>query len=172
MVQIIVLMLLCYLQNSMLTQAKAQLLQGIQPTAGSGKAISQQETLLRNMAANANNTYSVLAQSLIAAHYAEPFDKKPLAPPKTSNSHNAKSASICLFPNPANTMVQIYMSVYNEDAPAQLYVADMQGRVINQLPLTQPQLTLQTAQYPNGIYMLCLKTANGAVYTQKLAVIR
>ncbi|QQS30302.1 MAG: T9SS type A sorting domain-containing protein [Sphingobacteriales bacterium] len=149
-----------------------QILNGIQPPAGPGKTMSEQETLLRSLANNERSTQNTLAQSLIAAHYAETFDKTPLAPPKAKNSPKAEETSMYVYPNPANTQVQIYITLPEIFSSAKLYVLDLQGRIIDQLPVVQPNITLQIADYPNGFYLLHLKTTSGALYTQKLAVIR
>lgn len=148
-----------------------QILNGIHPPAGPGKAMSAQETLIRTLTNNANSPHTALAQSIVAAYYAEPFDKTPLLPPVLKNA-NTQPAVMGLMPNPANNQVEVFINLPHKIGNATLYVLNMQGSVIDQLQVTQAQLTLHTTNYSNGLYMLHLKTETGAVYTQKLAIIK
>lgn len=149
-----------------------EILSGIQPPAGQGKAMGQQETLIRSMANDAGSAQNVLAQSLIATHYAEPFDKTPTVPPQLRLNATTPVSGILLYPNPAKNEVQVSMTIPEMLNGTKLYISDIQGRLIDQLPVNQTQLTLQTTSYPNGFYLLYLKTESGKVYTQKLVVIR
>ncbi|QQS30128.1 MAG: T9SS type A sorting domain-containing protein [Sphingobacteriales bacterium] len=148
-----------------------EMLSGIQPPAGTGKTKEKQEILLRNMANNTGCSQSVLAQSLIAKHYAEPFDKTPMVPPQLRLNATFPVSGIHLYPNPAKNEVQLFLTIPEMLNGTKLYVSDMSGRLIDQLTVNQAQFTLQTTNYPNGFYLLYVKTTSGKVYTQKLAVI-
>jgi len=148
-----------------------EILSGIQPPAGPGKTMEPQESLIRSMANNSNCTQNVLAQNLQAFYYAEPFDKKPSEPPQTKLNTNTAAYGIQLYPNPAKNEVQVALYIPEMLSGTKLYVSDMQGRLIDQLTVNHTIFTLQTTNYPNGFYLLYVKTTSGKVYTQKLAVI-
>jgi len=64
---------------------------------------------------------------------------------------------IVLYPNPASTEVNILNS-FNE--VSYLYIYDMMGRLINEMPLRDKITTISTSEYSNGLYSYRVLDAN------------
>jgi blue copper oxidase len=72
-----------------------------------------------------------------------------------------------LFPNPANTQVQI--RVNSEHAGGEIEVRNVLGQVVLSQPITKNDLNVNTSDWPKGLYTVTLKQ-NGQRIHKKLVV--
>ncbi|OWY26025.1 hypothetical protein BVG80_00700 [Sphingobacteriales bacterium TSM_CSM] len=221
MVQIIVLMLLCYLQNDMLAETKAdlrtrnttesdkllaatyyteykadsawlylnkipadnaentafkdlyaQLLQGIDPPAGSGKAMGIQEAYLRQTALQEQIASAPIAQAINACYYGEAYYKnvKPTTTKQVMNV-SCKQTLLSVFPNPAKNYVHFMMPT--DGKQYHIIITNMYGKQVAVHLLENGKLVWNTDNLNRGLYFCALVKQNGEIVeTHKLIIVR
>lgn len=91
-----------------------------------------------------------------------------LKQPKTTAIVKQGTKSIILFPNPANSIVNISSK---QDAIKEINVIDMLGKTIKTITVNNQMNTqLSAAGFQKGLFLVKIITANNAVITQKLIV--
>jgi len=79
------------------------------------------------------------------------------------------SADIVLItPNPATAFATIYMGK-NNNSVSQIFVTDMNGKLVERINTTDQTQTIQTSRYSKGLYVIKVIT-EGATSTHKLVV--
>ena len=144
-----------------------QLLTGITPPAGSGKAMPAQEQLLRNTANTNNTANAAMAQSIVATYYHQTFNKNVPAVELTANNI-ATSVYLTIFPNPTSN--EITVSTKDFLLPAELLITDLYGKTVKRVPITNNNTTING--FGTGIYFCNLVKDNAVISTQKFVVIR
>ena len=81
-------------------------------------------------------------------------------------SKPTKIENLNIYPNPANNMTTISVGTNN---PYTLTVSNIMGQVVHTVKGQQSEVQLNVANYPAGIYIINVKTAN-ATASQKLIV--
>ena len=100
----------------------------------------------------------------------------PLPPPKEGNATPSKEGNgrLMVFPNPANSQLQVLLPNLLERKNATLQLIDLQGRVLKSatLPTTtnSPFVSLSTTDLPNGMYVLTY-TVLGVVQNRAKVVV-
>jgi len=79
---------------------------------------------------------------------------------------NSINASIELFPNPANGMVNIHNSSIEKTQRVLLY--QTQGKQVEELESRSRKINV--SKLPNGLYFVRFELASGEVVTKKLVV--
>jgi hypothetical protein len=129
-------------------------------------------TTLNNLAKQQSRSGSVLAQTVIAERNNVLFDKNIALPKLLPNATNAVAANSLfrLYPNPANSQVQVELQQIPKNAYLQLY--NVQGSLLHSIPITQQTLSINTNGYPTGIYYCKLIDNEHTIATQKIVIIR
>ena len=81
-------------------------------------------------------------------------------------SENTKIENLKIYPNPANGMATIKVGTND---PYTLTVANIMGQVVHTVKGKQSEVQLNVANYPAGVYIVNVKTAN-ATASQKLII--
>ncbi len=68
-----------------------------------------------------------------------------------------------LYPNPASDQLTIENTAENNNQEALISVYTMQGRLVLQQKMVQQITLLNTADFPKGIYLVCVNTSDGMV---------
>ena len=148
-----------------------QLLTGIAPPAGSGKAMPAQEQLLRSTANTTNTTDAAIAQSIVATYYYQPFNKNvPNAEQKSNNTIGTPIFNI--VPNPANNIIAITYLSYDNSAATNVSIMDLYGRTVKIVPIHDTNTTIHITDLSSGVYF-CQLARNGiTIQTQKIVVLK
>lgn len=88
-----------------------------------------------------------------------------LAPPVAE----AVTGGLELFPNPASTSVTLNLTSGAQSGNIEIY--DLNGRIVRQINMAQPSLTLDLNEFAEGMYLVKVRTAD-KVYTEKLSVLK
>lgn len=83
-----------------------------------------------------------------------------------------ESNAFSMYPNPANTIVNISYKLPNIKGAAQLSIYDLTGRLLQQHPLIESQGTTEvsTVGFSNGLFIVVLSDENGRKESKKLVV--
>lgn len=72
--------------------------------------------------------------------------------PVNAENYNAEVAPV-LYPNPASNSVTVRLPGYN-GKPIQLYITDINGRLIKELTLNTTETTIDIAELKTGVYLI------------------
>ncbi len=114
-------------ENTAFKELYTLLLNGIDPPAGSGKAMSMQELYLRQSAIQEQMAYAPIAQAINASYFGETYYKNV----GNLRSNDGGIASQLLnemhiYPNPASNTTTIHLKPQTEQL-WQLHIYDLQG---------------------------------------------
>jgi hypothetical protein len=106
------------------------------------------------------NEYTIPFSSCVEGIESRSADAKEVRP----------SASVVLAPNPAKEQVTLYYKELPQAATVELY--DLTGRNLAAYDISNSEgsLTMPTNNYPSGIYIVVVRTANGLISQQKLVL--
>ena len=77
-----------------------------------------------------------------------------------------------LYPNPAKDMVTIELSSATENAPIDVTVQDITGKMLLMRRITTPQYQLDISQFPKGVYVVRANDKQGTYYVAEKLVIQ
>ncbi len=157
-------------ENIAFKELYTQLLNGINPPAGSGKAVGMQELFLRQSAKQEQMTYAPIAQAINASYLGETYYKnvKIQRGNLYSIEQNGKKL-LSLYPNPASKAVSFRASETN--SRYWLIITDMYGKKIQTVNLLSANTQFNTENLPAGIFFCTLLNQNmEIVETHKLIV--
>ncbi len=159
-------------ENTAFKELYTQLLNGINPPAGSGKAMGIQEGILflRQSALQEQMTYAPIAQAINASYLGEIYYKnvKIQRGNLYSIEQNGKKL-LSLYPNPASKAVTFRVSETN--SRHWLIITDMYGKKIQTVNLLSANTQFNTENLPAGIFFCTLLNQNmEIVETHKLIV--
>ncbi len=92
----------------------------------------------------------------------------PQIPTNTAEITN-QSFNFRLYPNPASTMVNIYLSKVDRFSPATVSIVRMDGRVLSEIPVRESNISYNISNLNSGMYLVVLKQ-NNRISTEKLIV--
>ena len=133
-----------------------QLINGIEPSAGSGKQMGEQEELLRTLANEELLPQSVLAQSIIAAHYNETFDKSPLSYKTASVDLFSLKNVLTVYPNPAKAHISFQISQSPKAENLSIRLLDFNGKLLKEVNLLETAYSISVSDLSTGLYFLQL----------------
>jgi len=76
---------------------------------------------------------------------------------------NPEMKNITIIPNPNNGVFTVDLSHYKSKDMKELSITNMRGKIIGQLQVNEPMLTIDISTWPAGIYFLKLRTSNGMI---------
>ncbi len=150
----------------------AEILEGIEPPAGSGKTMSKQEQLIRTTATNANKAVAVQAEVVMNGFYGHLFSKNLEITNVHEFSFDIDKFPLLIYPNPAqNEIIIQYWGKSKKKIT--LEVVDIYGKLLNNAVIPhQNPLSLSIRDLPTGIYYCVVRESNYIVTVQKLVVIK
>jgi len=86
--------------------------------------------------------------------------------PYVTGIDDVEAGNVNFYPNPASALVNIQSPKSIETVT----VFNMAGQKIDEVRVASDQFALNVSNYNNGIYMICLRMADGSVVNQKVAV--
>jgi len=158
-------------ENTAFKELYTQLLNGIEPPAGSGKTMSTQELYLHQSALQEQTLYAPIAQAINASYFGEVYYKNVALKQKRAVENIAdRSSNFRIQPNPVNNIA--IMRLDNQIGEIwELQVYDLFGVLQLTYPCNSKNCMLQI-DLPNGMY-ICRAIANAQIVgTQKLFVIK
>jgi hypothetical protein len=86
------------------------------------------------------------------------------------NEHSSPQVTMKVFPNPTSNNFTLNFSMVNADET--LFVYDMQGKMVKQVKISKGEknITLNTADWNNGVYLLSLHDSKKQLATTKVAI--
>gem|GEM_PF-1328551 len=148
-----------------------QLLQGIQPPAGSGKTMSIQELYLRQTALQEHAPTAPIAQAINASYYGEVYYKNVSY--LRNNSQQAANTglnNLLIYPNPAANTATIQLQRPTEQV-WQLHIYNLQG-VLQKTYTCNGSVLVLPIDLPNGMYICKAITGTQVLSIQKLLIVK
>jgi len=139
-------------ENTAFKELYTQLLQGIQPPAGSGKAMGLQELYLRQSAMQEQKLYAPMAQAVNASYFGETYHKnvKNLRSDDRGMT-SAGSNNLFIYPNPVTNAVTIRLD-HHDGKTWSLQIYDLLG-VLQKTYTCNGNVLLLSVDLPNGMYV-------------------
>jgi len=149
----------------------AEILQGIEPPAGSGKTMSIQEQFIRTTATSTNNAVAVQAEVVMNGFYSVIFNKSLDALNKSTISANKAEPFWKLLPNPATDNVIFIDTRYKVKETMDLSVYSANGILVRVFNGISHGKSISISGIPTGIYFCLLSTNAQYSGIQKLVIL-
>mgnify|MGYP002858501962 CR=1 FL=1 len=159
-------------ENTAFKELYTQLLNGIDPPAGSGKAMGMQELYLRQSAMQEQNAHATIAQAINASYYGEIYYKN-IQPKSTKQIANTslENKLLTIYPNPATNIV--HFTLPYDSNQFKVIVTDLLGKQVATILLANGNMVWNTENLSSGMYFCILVNQNrDIVETHKLVIYR
>ncbi len=86
-------------------------------------------------------------------------------------SENAPATNVMnAFPNPANSYTTIPYQMPDSETKGEIFISNAEGRVVRKIPVSShsTQVTVETSQFPRGVYFYQLQSGNYTSQARKL----
>jgi len=151
-----------------------EILEGIQPPAGSGKTMSEQEQMIRTTANKANKTVAAMAEVVMNAYYNSLFNKNADGVLLKGTPAQQPAVLWSLLPNPTKhqqVTLSIKQGLLAGQHRADVSIYNFNGALLRQVKGLKNNETISVADLPTGIYICVLHIGSQYIGSQKLVIL-